>query len=109
MAAVQAIFSDHCTNCHDKSKGGLPTFPQLSLVPGDSHAALVGKAATEMCGGTLVVAGDPDHSYLIHKVTEDTPCEGQRMPRPFEVVKPPPLTAEQVMTIRSWISAGAPP
>jgi hypothetical protein len=108
MAEVQAIFTAHCINCHDKSKVGLPTFGALSLLPGDAHDALVNKRATEACGGIYVVPGDPAHSYLMHKVTEAMPCEGQQMPRPFEIIKPPPLTAKEIATIRSWITAGAP-
>jgi hypothetical protein len=109
MADVQAFFDDRCVICHDKSKQGLPTFPQLSLVAGDARAALVGKAATEKCGGILAVPGDPDHSYLMKKLTQAAPCEGMQMPRPFEVIKPPPLTAGELATLRSWIGAGANP
>ena len=109
MADVQLIFDGRCVICHDKSKQGLPTFPQLSLVRLDAHAALVNKAATEACGGMLVLPGDPDHSYLISKLTQAMPCEGQHMPRSFEGPISPPLDALQLATIRSWISAGAQP
>ena len=109
MADVQAIFDSRCVLCHDKAKHGLPTFPQLSLVASDAHAALVNKAATETCGGILVVPGNPDRSYLIHKLTQATPCDGLQMPRPFEIIKSPPLSADQVAVIRSWISSGAQP
>ena len=109
LADVQAIFDSRCVNCHDKSKAGLPTYPQLSLVANDALAALVSKPATEPCGGTLVTPGDPDHSYLIHKLSDATPCDGMRMPRAFEGLPAPPLTPEQMTTIRSWISAGAKP
>ena len=87
----------------------MPSFPQLSLVAGDAHDALVNKAATETCGGVLVVPGKPDQSYLMHKLTEAKPCDGGRMPRGFELIKPQPLSAESLATIRSWINAGAPP
>ena len=109
LADVQAIFDSRCVSCHDKSTTGLPRYPQLSLVAADTLAALVNKAASEPCGGTLVVPGDPDNSYLIHKLSDTTPCDGMHMPRPFEVLPAPPLTAEQLTTIRSWISAGAKP
>lgn len=107
LADVQAIFDEHCVTCHDKSKGGLPTYPALSLVEGDSKAYLVNKAALETCGGTYVVPGQPDQSYLVRKVSDPTPCEGVQMPRGFEVIKPPALTAVEIATIRSWIAAGA--
>jgi mono/diheme cytochrome c family protein len=104
---VQAIFDQRCVTCHDKSKGGLPSYPQLSLVAGDSHAALVNVPALEPCGGNYVVPGDPAHSYLMHKLTDSMPCDGAHMPAAFEIIKPTPLTAAQLATISSWISAGA--
>jgi len=109
LADVQALFDSRCVICHDKSKGGLPTYPQLSLLATDALSALVNKAATEPCGGTLVVPGDPDHSYLIHKLVDDTPCDGMRMPRSFSLLPSPPFTTSEMTTIRSWISAGAKP
>lgn len=95
--------------CHDASKQGLPAYPSLSLTPADAHAALVGHAADETCGGVRVVAGDPASSYLIHKVSEAAPCEGSQMPARFEVLPAPPLTSAQIATLTSWIAAGAPP
>ncbi len=67
------------------------------------------KPADETCGGTRVVPGSPSASYLVQKITQDTPCDGQKMPRPFEVIAPPLLTAAEIATITGWISAGAPP
>ncbi|HSU40992.1 MAG TPA: hypothetical protein VLJ38_15550, partial [Polyangiaceae bacterium] len=108
LAAVQAIFDDRCVNCHDASKGGLPTYPMLPLTAGASHAALVNVAADETCGGVRVVPGNPDASYLVKKLEQTMPCDGQHMPRPFEVGTAPPLTADELATIRAWIAAGAP-
>lgn len=108
LAAVQAIFDDRCVNCHDAGKFGVPTYPMLPLTAGASHAALVNVAADETCGGVRVVPGNPDASYLVKKLEQMTPCDGAHMPRPFEVGTAPPLTADQLATIRAWISAGAP-
>ena len=107
MAEVQAIFDDRCTNCHDATKHGLPSYPDLPLTAGAAHDALVNQPGLEGCG-PLVKPGDPDHSYLLHKVSDATPCSGQRMPRPFEVGPSVPLTDAQIATIRGWIAAGAP-
>ena len=107
FADVQTIFNDRCVTCHDKSKVGLPSYPQLSLVAADSRAALVNKSALETCGGKYVVPGQPSQSYLVHKVSDATPCDGNRMPAPFEVLHMVPLSAEQIATISAWIGAGA--
>jgi len=108
FAAVLAIFQDRCVNCHDASKQGLPAYPGLSLTPADAHAALVGHPADETCGGVRVVAGDPASSYLLHKVSEASPCDGSQMPARFEALPAPPLTADQIATLTAWIAAGAP-
>jgi len=109
MADVQAIFTQHCVTCHDASKLGLPAFPGLPLTEGAAYAALVNRPASESCGGTLVVPGQPDQSYLMQKLTNDAPCSGAHMPRPFESGIVVPLTADEIATIRSWIVAGAKP
>ena len=104
---VQAIFDNHCVLCHDKSKLGLPSYPALSLVQGDARTALVNRPALETCGGTYVVPGKPQQSYLIHKLSDNPPCEGARMPAGFEILKPPPLSGAELASITAWISAGA--
>jgi hypothetical protein len=107
FAQVQVIFDSHCVLCHDKSKASLPSYPALSLVQSDSRAALVNRPALETCGGIYVVPGQPQQSYLIHKLSDNPPCEGVRMPAPFEIIKPPPLSAAELAAIAGWISAGA--
>lgn len=110
MAAVQAIFDERCTVCHDAALSGLPSYPELPLTAGSSYAALVNHRALQPCGGTRVVPGHPEQSYLIAKLTQDTPCDGARMPQPYEPFLPfIALTDEQMATITDWISAGAPP
>jgi len=95
-------------NCHDATKQGLPSYPSLSLTADDAYAALVGHPADETCGGVRVVAGDPASSYLIHKVSDATPCDGARMPAKYETLPASPLTTDQIATLTSWIAAGAP-
>jgi hypothetical protein len=106
---VLAIFAQRCTICHDAKTNGLPHYPMLSLVAADAYAALVGVPADETCGGTRVVPGNADASYLMQKLTQDPPCFGLHMPRSFEIIPPQPLSADELGSIRSWINAGAPP
>ena len=51
---------------------------------------------------TLVVPGNPNDSYLIHKLEGRAGIVGERMPKggPF-------LTTDEVGTITDWITAGA--
>ena len=68
-----------------------------------THAALVGVTSLEV--GTLqrVNAGNPNQSYLIHKL-EGTQTVGVRMPQggPF-------LDQATIDQVRAWIQAGAAP
>jgi hypothetical protein len=101
FALIQQIFDDNCTTCH--IAGDI-----VDLSQGHSYADLVGQpsVAPETCGGTLVVPGQPDASYLYQKLTNDTPCYGSRMPRTEFGASPLPDCVTNV--VRAWIAAGAP-
>jgi hypothetical protein len=51
-----------------------------------------------------VAPGDPENSYLVHKVEGRPGIIGLRMPRNG----PPFLTEGQIRIIRRWIELGAP-
>jgi hypothetical protein len=80
----------------------------MDLTAKDAYAALVGKHATETCGGVLVTPGDPAKSYLYAKITQDKPCDGTRMPHQGMILTPP-LPADQITAFQTWILAGAKP
>jgi len=90
-----------CTQCHTNA-GRTPT-GALLLIDGQSFQSLVGQPSRQKAGATLVIAGDPDNSYLIQKLEGAPTIVGTRMPRgtgPF-------LTAGQMSIIRRWIQLGA--
>jgi hypothetical protein len=90
-----------CINCHT-DQGRTPS-GGLVLLEGRSYQAIVGVASRFKAGATLVVPGDPDNSYIIHKLEGAADILGSRMPRgtgPF-------LTAGQMQIIRRWIELGA--
>jgi hypothetical protein len=112
FAAVQAVFDANCTACHNPSTAltpGIQRYPELPLTSGLSYAALVDRPAHESCGGTLVTPGSTAASYLVHKLTEETPCEGGEMPLGGEAIRPQPLPQADLEIITAWIAAGAPP
>jgi mono/diheme cytochrome c family protein len=83
---VAALFERHCVSCHqgDKPKGG------LSLVSAkQAHAG--GES------GPAIERGKPGESLLIEVISGEKPA----MPKGS-----PPLTVEQVATIRQWIEQG---
>ena len=101
----QQIFTPSCAQfgCHDAviQQAGL----NLSTVA-VSYGGLVNTASTLCAGRTLVVASDPDASYLLDKVGASTDRCGAQMP---DIGGLPSLSDEQLEQIRSWIEAGAEP
>jgi|SRR5688572_3553336 len=90
-----------CINCHNP--GGRAFTAGLDLTSPGSYARLVGVASVERPSLQRVTAGDPENSYLIHKLEGRPGIIGTRMPRgtgPF-------LTDGQMRIIRRWIELGA--
>ena len=105
-ANIQPIWTQKCTTtCHDNSSptGG------LNLLSGVSRGNLVGRSSSNACGMSpqpvRVVAGQPDNSVLVWKISGVPAC-GTRMPQDDQsyFANNPGL----VTRIRSWILAGAP-
>ena len=95
---IQPIFDGKCVSCHGTSGG-------LTLV--DGYANLVGVDSTEAAGMKLVVAGDPDSSYLINKIMgtqADVGGSGVQMPKDGAALDPGSMSA-----ITQWIVDGALP
>jgi len=100
---VQPIFTANCavSGCH---AGTSPALGQ-NLSAGQAYAAIVNVPSQEAPDLMRVRPFLPDSSYLVHKI-EGTQGSvgggGSRMP-----LSGSPLTAEQIATIRAWITAGA--
>ena len=91
-----------CTPCHT-DQGRTPA-GGLNLRHEAAYAALVGVRSGQRSELMRVAAGDPDNSYMIHKLDGHLQMTGQRMPR----TGGPYLTDGQMMIIRRWIERGAP-
>jgi hypothetical protein len=93
------IFTPICTACHVGANA-----PQgLRLDAANSYAMLVNVASAESPGTLRVNPGNPDASYIVHKI-EGTAAVGVRMP----ANGPPYLPQDRIDLVRRWISAGAP-
>jgi hypothetical protein len=75
----------------------------MNLVGTGAYAQLVNVASSAKSGAVRVIPGDPDNSYLIHKIEGAPDIVGQRMPR----TSGPFLTPGQILIIRTWIRQGA--
>ena len=100
-ANVQPILNANCafSGCH------AGTSPQqgLNLSAGVSHSNIVGVVSNESAL-FRVKAGDPDSSYLVHKIQGSQGTvggSGVRMPLGGT------LSQDDIDTIRDWITAGA--
>ncbi len=101
-ANVQPIFNTNCavSGCH---AGTSPQQGQ-NLSAGVSFSNIVGVASNESAL-LRVKAGDPDSSYLVHKIqgTQGTVGgSGGQMP-----LGRSPLSQDNINIIRDWIAAGA--
>lgn len=96
-----------CTNCHTTAGGRVPPVG-MDLGGPNAHAQLVNVPSRNKPGAIRVIPGDPDGSYLIHKLeglrTGPHAIVGERMPRGTG----PYLTEGQVRVIKRWIELGAP-
>jgi mono/diheme cytochrome c family protein len=90
---IYPIFDVNCVSCHGKSKtsGGLRLDSYGELIRGGKD-------------GPAIVPGNPDKSLLLYRVTLPT-SHKQFMPAEGK----PPLRAEEIAWIRSWIEQGASP
>jgi uncharacterized protein (TIGR03118 family) len=100
----QTVFTPRCIGCHDGSQpagGALPG--SMDLRSGQSFASLVNVASLEQSTLMRVKPGDPDASYVIHKLEGTAGISGARMPfgGPF-------LDQATIDQVRSWIASGAP-
>jgi hypothetical protein len=89
-----------CTNCHNAVGS---RFNGLDLSPAVSYSNLVNVASRAKAGAVRVIPGDPENSYIIHKLEGRSTIAGVRMP-----MGGPYLETGQIQVIRRWIEIGAP-
>ena len=98
LTSIQSlVFDTRCIAHH----GGHAVEAGLNLLEGNSFAALVNVPSTQ-AALDLVEPGDPENSYLIHKIEGRAGITGAIMPPGGD-----PLTAEEIEAIRQWIADGA--
>jgi hypothetical protein len=102
---VQPILSANCafSGCHATSDIK-PSGKPMNLSVGQAYANTVNVESLELAGMDRIEPGDPDESYLVHKIQgtqADVGGGGGRMPLGGQ------LSAAEIETIRSWIATGA--
>ena len=102
---VQPIFTNSCaiSGCHT----GANAQRGLNLSVGQTYANVLNVPSRELSTMNLVTPGEPDNSYLVHKVQGThlgVGGSGFQMP-----IGRSPLTQTEIDLIRAWITAGANP
>jgi hypothetical protein len=93
------VFTPICSKCHI----GASAPEGLQLDAGHSYNLLVGVASVEQPSLQRVAAGDPDGSYMVHKIEGLPGITGGQMP-----LGETPLPQATIDAIRQWITNGAP-
>lgn len=91
-----------CSACHT-DVGRTPAAGLNLKDAATAYASLVGRPSARKAGATFVIPGDPDNSYLVHKLEGRSDVVGVRMP----LGGPPYLTDGQMLVVRRWIQSGA--
>lgn len=95
------IFTPICAVCHTGGGSSLPSSMNLTTAAA-THASLVGVASTQQPSLQRVNPGNPDNSYLVHKIEGRAGITGDRMPQGGA-----PLDPTLIANVRAWITAGA--
>ena len=90
-----------CIQCH--TNVGRTPAGGMNLTHDAAYAALVGTKSSGKPDAIRVVPGDPEASYLVHKLEGRPGIVGLRMPR----TNGPFLTEGQMLIIKRWITEGA--
>lgn len=91
-----------CVTCHTNI--GRNPAGGLNLLHDLAYDQLVNVNATQVPTLKRVNPGDPESSYMVHKIEGRPGIVGRRMP--FN--GPPYLTDGQILIMRRWIELGAP-
>ena len=91
-----------CTACH--TNVGRNPSANLNLTRDFAYDQIVNRASVQRAELALVKPGDPEGSYLLHKIDGRSTIINLRMPRS----SPSFLTAGQILAVKRWIEIGAP-
>ena len=99
---VEPLVLERCLACHtaEEPKAG------LVLEPGRGYGQMVGRPSVQVPALRLVVPGDPEASYLWHKL-DGTATVGEGMPRTLLGARR--LPDRELERFRRWIEDGARP
>jgi hypothetical protein len=105
---IQPIWDEHCvTACHEPDG----EWGFLLDMSGDAYDNIVGVMAPQLASMNHIEPGDPEASYIWHKINNTQAAaggSGLQMPKAPTGGTATVLTQAQIDTIEAWITAGAP-
>ncbi len=102
LREVQAIFTARCMPCHSSDHDNGRPVLGLDLGEGNMPGGTIAVRSRQLADTFLINPGHPDASYMVEKISSDSPSRGGRMPQDM-----PPLSDEEIETIRNWVLGGA--
>jgi hypothetical protein len=102
---VEPLLNANCTGggCHT-AQNAQPTQKRMPLVTGQSYASIVNVSSLQLPSMDRIEPGQPDRSYLIHKLQgthQQQGGQGQQMPLGSA------LSQAQIDMLRRWVTQGA--
>jgi len=100
---VQELLASECGRCHTtRIRAELTGLDEYD----EGYAMLVGRPSEQLPSMMLVSPGEPESSYLLHKLLgTQLDIGGEDDPMPPEARNP--LTDEDIALVEAWILAGA--
>ena len=102
LHAVQEILNERCLPCHSSANEAGRPRAGLDLSESSMPGSMIAVRSHQLADTFLINPGHPDTSYLVEKIISDSPSRGGRMPQDM-----PPLSDEEIETIRNWVLGGA--
>lgn len=90
---IRPILSELCFHCHGPDEEGRK---------GDLRLDVEADAKRDLGGYAAIVAGKPEQSEIIYRISTKDPDEIMPPPKEFHTIKP-----EQIETLKTWIKEGA--
>jgi hypothetical protein len=91
-----------CTDCH--TNVGRNPSGGLNLAHDVAYDQIVNVPSARKAGAIRIIPGDPENSYLVHKIEGRAGILGSRMPIGGAAF----LTDGQILILKRWIAVGAP-
>lgn len=103
---IQPILTSSCASSGCHGSNAEPPEKPMVLLAGQAYDNIVGVSSAQLATMLRIRPGEPDNSYLVHKIQGTQGSvggSGERMP-----LGQGPLSQSTIALIRRWVTEGAP-